>query len=255
MENRAIDYLRRYLKTVIYNQAKSEGVGATFPETERILENQTVDGITPNDIEVIIKLKRAWHTIYDTLGDEIYFENICLVNAIVSDSTNQSPGSIRNIDVYVTLKDNKKYIPSMPNEYEIKERLYEIKAIDSPLERGLELFVYLTKAQMFENCNKRTALLMSNKILLENDLGVIFPNENQDRDYKRILTDYYQDEIKKIDLINYLIENCFHNYELDNIRLNRDEYDTPIDKKVVCNLLEEKQNAMKAKDEESELEM
>lgn len=44
---------------------------------------------------VIISLKRAWEYIIDNLGVDFYFENLCLLNAIVSDDTNNKPGVIR----------------------------------------------------------------------------------------------------------------------------------------------------------------
>ncbi len=212
-------YLKRYLNDVIYSQAFSEGIAATFPETERILEGKKVDGISSSDYEVIISLKRAWQYIYDNLGKDFYYEDIALLNAIVSDATNDRPGQLRQEDVFVRDKDNNRWYPELPKEYDVRDTIFKLNQINDPLEKGFAFFAYFTRSQVFNNCNKRTSFLLANKVFLENELGILYPTPNaaKDQEYKIELVEYYKSQ-NTDKLFKLLLENNFHNYKLDSIR-------------------------------------
>lgn len=61
-----IDFARANMKTNIYDQAVLEGVATSFPQTEEIIENGIVNGMTANDIQKILNLKHAWEFILDS---------------------------------------------------------------------------------------------------------------------------------------------------------------------------------------------
>ena len=60
-----LDFARVNMKSNIYDQAVLEGVATTFPQTEEILENGTVSGMTADDVQKILNLKHAWEFIVD----------------------------------------------------------------------------------------------------------------------------------------------------------------------------------------------
>ena len=60
-----LDFARANMKTSIYDQAILEGVATSFPQTEDIIENGTVNGMTANDVQKILNLKHAWEFILD----------------------------------------------------------------------------------------------------------------------------------------------------------------------------------------------
>ena len=60
-----LDFARANMKSNIYDQAILEGVTTTFPQTETVIENGIVSGMTPTDIQKIINLKHAWELILD----------------------------------------------------------------------------------------------------------------------------------------------------------------------------------------------
>ena len=53
------------MKMNIYDQAVLEGVATSFPQTEEIIENGKVSGITATDVQKILNLKHAWEFILD----------------------------------------------------------------------------------------------------------------------------------------------------------------------------------------------
>lgn len=60
-----IAFARANMKTNIYDQAVLEGVATSFPQTEKIIENEKVSGMTATDVQKILNLKHAWEFILD----------------------------------------------------------------------------------------------------------------------------------------------------------------------------------------------
>lgn len=214
----AKSYLKRYLNDVIYSLAFSEGITVTFFETERILNGKDVDIISTHDYGIIISLKRAWQYVYENLGTSFYYEDIESLNAIVSgkDFKRGCPDTIRNVE----------------------EKICEYNQIDDPLEKGLTFFAYFTRSQIFNNCNKRTAFLLANKVFLENDLGILYPTANKidDEKYKVELVEFYKTQDTR-ELFKLLLENNFHNYKLDSIR--KDSHSETVQLETVLQVINE----------------
>ena len=61
-----LDSARANMKVNIYDQAVLEGVATSFPQTEDIINNGTVNGMTATDIQKILNLKHAWEFILDS---------------------------------------------------------------------------------------------------------------------------------------------------------------------------------------------
>ena len=53
------------MKMNIYDQAVLEGAATSFPQTEEIIENGKVSGMTATDVQKILNLKHAWEFILD----------------------------------------------------------------------------------------------------------------------------------------------------------------------------------------------
>ena len=60
-----LDFARANMKSNIYDQAVLEGVATSFPQTEEIIDNGIVTGMSANDVQKILNLKHAWEFILD----------------------------------------------------------------------------------------------------------------------------------------------------------------------------------------------
>ena len=60
-----IAFARVNMKMNIYDQAVLEGVATSFPQTEEIIDNGKVTGMTARDVQKILNLKHAWEFILD----------------------------------------------------------------------------------------------------------------------------------------------------------------------------------------------
>ena len=53
------------MKMNIYDQAVLEGVATSFTQTEEIIDNGKISGMTATDVQKILNLKHAWEFILD----------------------------------------------------------------------------------------------------------------------------------------------------------------------------------------------
>lgn len=99
----------------------------------------------------------------------------------------------------------------MLTEEEVKNQYGEILNHGvSDTEKALELFLFISKNQIFWDGNKRTALLTANKIMFNKGLGLFSIPETVFEKFNELLFAYYNSE-KDIDaekILNFMCSNC-----------------------------------------------
>ena len=80
-----IDFARANMKSNIYDQAILEGIATTFPDTETIIENGKVSGMTATDVQKILNLKHAWEFIMDkdVVASKTSYSILCYIACLV----------------------------------------------------------------------------------------------------------------------------------------------------------------------------
>ena len=61
-----LDFARANMKANIYDQAVLEGVATSFPQTEEIVDNGKINGMSASDVQKILNLKHAWEFVLDS---------------------------------------------------------------------------------------------------------------------------------------------------------------------------------------------
>ena len=129
-----LDFARANMKSNIYDQAVLEGVATTFPQTEEIIENRTINGLTADDVQKILNLKHAWEFILDNnviQADSNYYL-LCYIAKLVNEGFFHDGGRIRGVPVRVG---GTKYVPPLPIESRVIERINAIiKSDKDPLD-------------------------------------------------------------------------------------------------------------------------
>lgn len=75
------------------------------------------------------------------------------------------------------------------------------------LERCIDLFCYIQRAQMFIDGNKRVANLVANKEMIRNGQGILAVPVEKIGTYLELLISYYETG-NNIELKNWIYENC-----------------------------------------------
>lgn len=203
-----LDFARANMKFNIYDQAVLEGVATTFPQTEEIIENGTVNGMTADDVQKILNLKHAWEFILDNdviQADSNYYL-LCHIAKLVNEGFFHDGGRIRGVPVSIG---GTKYVPPLPIESQVIESINEIlKCKKDHLDIAIELCMYCMRTQIFVDGNKRASVIFANHYMISHGLGLIVIPENHVPEFKKKLVIFYESNDIS-DISDFLKENCW----------------------------------------------
>lgn len=191
-----LDFARINMKNSIYEQAVLEGVATSFPQTEDIIENGKVNGVTATDVQKILNLKHAWEFILDkdVLQVKSDYSVLCHIAKLVNEGFFESGGRIRGVPVTIG---GTSYIPPLPIETIVIENISEIINSDiEPIDIAVELCLYCMKAQIFNDGNKRASVIFANHYLISKAGGLLVIPEAQVPEFKQLLIAYYEGKDK-----------------------------------------------------------
>lgn len=206
-----LDFARANLKANIYDQAVLEGVATTFPQTEDIIENGQVYGVSATDVQKILNLKHAWEFILDrdVIQSESNYYMLCHIAKLVNEGFFYDGGRIRGIPVQIG---GTSYVPPLPIETVIIERIDEIRSQDKePIEIAIELCMYCMKTQVFKDGNKRASVIFANHYLIAQGMGFLVIPEKAVPEFKKLLVQYYEGEPLEV-IGAFLKERCWKNF-------------------------------------------
>lgn len=203
-----LDFARANMKSNIYDQAVLEGVATTFPQTEEIIENGTVNGMTADDVQKILNLKHAWEFILDKdviRADSNYYL-LCHIAKLVNEGFFYDGGRIRGIPVTIG---GTNYIPPIPIESQVSENIRGIlNSGKDTIDIAIDLCMYCMRTQIFVDGNKRASVIFANHYMIAHGLGLIVIPEGHVPEFKKLLVAYYESaDISKISA--FLKDKCW----------------------------------------------
>ena len=105
------------------------------------------------------------------------------------------------------------YIPEIPKQEKVEEKLQEILEISNTTQRAIEYMLYGMRAQLFWDGNKRTSMTLANKILISAGAGILTITDNHMETFNALLLDYYNtgegEELKR-----FMYDNAIDGIEL-----------------------------------------
>lgn len=206
-----LDFARANMKANIYDQAVLEGVATSFPQTEDIINNGTVNGMTASDIQKILNLKHAWEFILDTdvIQAKSDYYLLCHIAKLVNEGFFQDGGRIRGVPVSIG---GSSYKPPIPIEAIVKERIQEITDNTvTPIDTAINLCMYCMKTQVFLDGNKRASVIFANHYLIAHGQGFLVIPEEHVPAFKKMLVEYYEGEDIQV-ISTFLKEKCWKQF-------------------------------------------
>lgn len=201
---------KKVLVSNIYNSARLEGINTTYPDTKTILEGINVPSLKLDEITCILNLRDAWNYVLTNIDSEINLDFICKVNSYVSRNESLEWGVLRNSTVGINGVD---YISDIPIKEDVVNNINKILQEENVTEKAIDLMLYLMRSQVFLDGNKRTSMIIANKILIENGCGVITVKEENINEFNILLTEYYNTNVKD-KLVKFLYEKCIFGLEI-----------------------------------------
>ena len=203
-----IAFARANMKMNIYDQAVLEGVATSFPQTEEIIENGKVSGMTAADVQKILNLKHAWEFILDrdVVSSRSDYYMLSHIARLVNEGFFDDGGRIRGVPVTIG---GSSYVPPLPNEHDVKNRIQEIaEDNDEPINIAVRLCLYCMKTQIFLDGNKRAAVIFANHYLIAHGGGFLVIPEKEVPEFKRLLVRYYEGEDTAV-IGTFMKERCW----------------------------------------------
>ncbi len=189
-----LDFARANMKANIYDQAVLEGVATSFPQTEDIIDNGIVNGVSAFDVQKILNLKHAWEFILDrdVISYPSDYDILCHIAKLVNEGFYHDGGRIRGVPVTIG---GTSYIPPLPIESIVKENITEIITTeDEAVNIAIKLCLYCMKTQVFNDGNKRASVIFANHYLISKGGGMIVIPEAEVPEFKHLLVAYYEDK-------------------------------------------------------------
>ena len=200
---------KKSLVNNIYNSAKLEGLNVTFPETQTILDGVNVSNVKLDDITCILNMRDAWKEVINNISEELSLDYICKINSLVSRNESLKWGVLRDGKVSISGTD---YIPDVPNEEKVINEINSILNIENITLRAIKYMLYGMRSQLFWDGNKRTSMIIANKIMIENGKGIITVKENYLLEFNKLLTDFYNTNNDE-KIIKFIYDNCIFGIE------------------------------------------
>lgn len=189
-----IAFARANMKMNIYDQAVLEGVATSFPQTEEIIDNGKISGVTATDVQKILNLKHAWEFILDrdVIASRSDYYMLSHIARVVNEGFFAEGGRIRGVPVTIG---GSSYVPPLPNELDVKEKIREIiEESDEVINTAIKLCLYCMKTQIFLDGNKRASVIFANHYLISHGSGFLVIPEKEVPEFKRLLVKYYEGE-------------------------------------------------------------
>ena len=204
-----IDIARANFTNLIYDQGVLEVVTATYAQTQTILDNGVVNGVSASDMLKIVNLKSAWDFILDkdVILSEQDFALYATIAKLVNDKLLYFPNHVRTTKSKIT--GCKVYEPPIPVLSDIKETFNKVlKLRKSSIDIAIDLCLYCMKSQIFNDGNKRCAVIFANHYLISKGQGLLIIDANDVEHFRNLLIDYY-DYNKKEPIIKFLKGKCW----------------------------------------------
>ncbi len=206
-----LDFARANMKANIYDQAVLEGVATSFPQTEEIIENGQINGMSAADVQKILNLKHAWEFVLDRdviQADSDYYL-LCHIAKLINEGFYTDGGRIRGVPVRIG---GTSYVPPLPIELDVKDRIDAIlHSGQKDIDVAIELCLYAMKTQVFIDGNKRAAVIWANHYLIAHGQGFLVIPEEHVPEFKKLLVKYYEGEDIQV-LSRFMKDHCWRTF-------------------------------------------
>lgn len=190
----------------IYCGMKMENRAVTLDQTRAILNGVNVPNVQLDDIQAILNIRDAWKFLLNTVSETITFEYWCKLNEYIARNEALEWGKLRTGNVGISGTD---YVPPIPEKEQVITTLEDIVSDKgmTATDKALEVFTWGTRGQYFWDGNKRTSLMLANKILISAGAGIMTITDKYMEQFNVLLLEYYNTG-KSSELKRFLYDNA-----------------------------------------------
>lgn len=175
---------------VVYCGMKMEQRAVTLLQVQTILNGTNVPEVRIDDLKAILNMRDAWKFLLNTVSEPVSFEYWCKLNEYIARNEALEWGKLRTGSVGISGTD---YEPPVPNKDKTVAELEAIltDADASTTDKALAAFTWGARGQFFWDGNKRTSLMLANKILILGGAGIMTITDKYMEQFNGLLLDFY----------------------------------------------------------------
>jgi Fic family protein len=191
----------------VYCGMKMENRNITFPQTRTILNGVNVPGVTLDDIQAVLNMRDAWRYLLSHMDDQINLSFFCKLNEFVARNEALEWGVLRTGHVGISGVNDE---PPIPAADAVEKELSDLLAANmTNTEIAITTFLWGARRQIFWDGNKRTALLLANKLLIAGGNGILTIHDKYMEPFSALLVTYFNTgDMAEIKL--FLYEHAIH---------------------------------------------
>lgn len=173
----------------VYCGMRMESRAVTFPQTKTILDGVNVPNVQLDDIQAILNMRDAWRYLLGSVDAPVTLEYLCKLNEYIARNEALEWGKLRTGRVCIS---GTEYMPPIPQEAQARGELQAIiEAPATATEKALNAFLWGTRSQLFWDGNKRTSLVLANKIMIAAGVGMLTITDKHMEQFNALLVNYY----------------------------------------------------------------
>lgn len=176
---------------ILHDGAQFEGLPLTILQTEQIVNNDVISGVKPSDVETMRNMHRGAQYVLNNY-ENFDFNSLKELHRIVAYNEVIRAGELRTSAGGVNTKHGL-FTPDQVNEFLASGTVdYFLTTNDLPAQtKASNLFAYLSRSQLFDDTNKRTAVLAANVPLLKEGSGIFYIPEPAMENTLNLMSDFY----------------------------------------------------------------
>ncbi|MDK6869461.1 MULTISPECIES: Fic family protein [Lactobacillus] len=185
-------FAKKNLVRLVFTTSRFEGLNTTLPQTQTIIDGMSAAGVSIDDTNVIVQLKRGWqYVIRENKPLSLNIEQN--INLLVARYDSLDPGSFRTGNVTVELgNSNGEWQPPEINLDQERKFFDELMQKDTSItDKAMTLMYHNMRNQLFWDGNKRTATLAANKLMIDNGAGLISVPLNKWDKWNELISEFY----------------------------------------------------------------
>ena len=174
----------------VYCGMRMENRAVTFPQTQTILKGINVPNVQIDDLQAILNMRDAWRFMLNTIENPIDLNYWCKLNEYIARNEALEWGVLRNGLVSISGTDYTPPVPEKEKVINILDSIYNDNE-RTATEKALDIFAIGTRGQFFWDGNKRTSLMLANKILIMSGAGLLTITDKYMEQFNELLLDFY----------------------------------------------------------------
>ena len=191
-----------------------EGFHISQDSVKSVYDKTILQMIDINEVNAVLNLKEGCREIIQNLRSDITLDMLTSLNKEISRDDSFDWGVLRNSRLFI---EGTSYLPEVPNKDDVELNLSKILETENSTQRALNLLCYLLKSQLYWGRNLSLAIIVANKIMIENGCGIIMVKSDFMDEFKSNYLAFLESDDNRESFINFIYENCIDIQRVDHI--------------------------------------